>query len=87
MQEKRKLNIDRMDYTEVSLNCVSTVVDNFSRFLVFILISLPPSFQAALLLTNLTSQPMPTTLAEAVHDKWMGPVIKNEDTGVSSFHL
>ncbi|XP_064639862.1 rotatin-like [Lineus longissimus] len=39
--------------------------------------------QAALLLTNLTSQPMPSGMMEAIQDRWTGPVIRNEDTGVS----
>ncbi|XP_074644556.1 rotatin-like [Tubulanus polymorphus] len=39
--------------------------------------------QAALLLINLTSQPMPSGIAEAVQNVWQGPVVQNEENGVS----
>ena len=40
-------------------------------------------FQAALLLTNLTSQPLPLGSVETVPSVWQGPVVRNEETGVS----
>jgi len=39
-------------------------------------------FQAALLLVNLTSQPMSSGSVETAATVWQGPIVRNEETQV-----